>query len=70
MMESTSSSLGDLQGEEFIVDNENENVTEDWILPIIRKGMICKKFIFQLKSKYVYEMMEENIEMKDCEYDA
>ena len=26
MMESSSTSLGDLQGEEFVIDNENEDV--------------------------------------------
>jgi len=32
--------------------------------------MIYKKFIFQLKSKYVCEMMEGDMEIKDCEYDV
>jgi len=32
--------------------------------------MIYKKSFFQLKSNYVYEMMEGDLEMKDCEYDA
>ena len=35
MMESSSVSLGDLQGEEFAVDNDHEEVKEDWLLPII-----------------------------------
>jgi len=35
MMESSSISLGDLQGEQFTVDNENEDVRGDWVLPII-----------------------------------
>jgi len=35
MMESSVISLGELQGEEFIVDNENEDIKGDWILPII-----------------------------------
>ena len=37
MMESNSISLGDLQGEEFTVDNENEDVKGDWVLLIIKK---------------------------------
>jgi len=28
-----------------------------------------EKFVFQLKGKYVCEMVEENLEIKDCEYD-
>ena len=35
MMESSSVSLGDLQGERFIVDNDHEEVKEDWVIPII-----------------------------------
>ena len=31
--------------------------------------MIYKKFIFQLKSKHVWEMMEGGLEIKYCEYD-
>jgi len=34
MMESSSVSLGDLQGEEFIIDNGHEKVKGDWVLPI------------------------------------
>jgi len=49
MMESNSISLGDLQGEEFTVDNENKDIKGDWVLPIIQKDMIYKKFIFRLK---------------------
>ena len=70
MMESSSISLGDLQGEEFVVDNDHEEVKGDWVLPIIQKDMIYKKSIFQLKSKYVCEMMEGDLEIKDCEYDV
>jgi len=33
MMESSSISLVDLQGEEFTVDNENEDVKGDWVFP-------------------------------------
>ena len=44
IMESSSISLGDLQGEEFVVDNEE--VKGDWVLPIIQKDMIYKKSIF------------------------
>jgi len=40
MMESNSISLGDLQREEFTVNNKNEVVNEDWILSIIPKNMI------------------------------
>ena len=70
MMESSEISLGDLQGEEFTVDNEIENdVKGDQVIPIIQKDMIYKKSIFQLKSKYVCEMMEGDLETKDCEYD-
>ena len=32
--------------------------------------MIYKKFTFQLKSKYVCEMIEGDLEIKDCEYDV
>ena len=46
MMESSTISLDDLQGEEFIVNNENEDVKGDWVLPIIQKDMIYKKSIF------------------------
>ena len=34
MMESSSINLGDLKEEEFTVDNENEDVKEDWVLYI------------------------------------
>jgi len=37
-MESSAINLGDLQGEEFTMDNENEDVNS-WILPIIQKDM-------------------------------
>ena len=69
-MESNSISLGNLQGEEFIIDNENEDVKGDWVLPIIQKDMMYKKFTFQLKSKYVCKMMEGDLKIKDCEYDV
>ena len=32
--------------------------------------MIYKKFIFQLKSEYVCEMMEGDLDTNDCEYDV
>ena len=67
MMKSSSVSLGDLQGEEFVVDNGNEEVKGDYVLLIIQKDMIYKKSIFQLKSKYVCEMMEGDLKIKDCE---
>ena len=35
MMESSSISLDELQGEEFIIDNESEDVKVDWVFPII-----------------------------------
>jgi len=70
MMKNSSISLGDLQGEKFTVDNKNEDVKGDWVLPIIQKYTIYKKFIFQLKSKYVCEMMKGDLEIKDCEYDV
>ena len=31
--------------------------------------MICAKSISQLKSKYICEIMEGDLEIKDCEYD-
>ena len=65
MMESSWISLGVLQGEQCIVDNENENVKGDWVLPIIQKEMIYKKSIFQLKSKYIWKMMEGDLAIKD-----
>ena len=46
------------------------HVKGDWDLPIIKKDMIYKKFIFQLKSKYVCEIVEGDLEIKDCEYDV
>jgi len=64
MMESSAISLSDLQGEEFTVDNENEDVKGDWVLPIIQKDIIYKKSIFQLKSKYICEMMEGDLQIK------
>jgi len=70
MMKSNAISLCELQGEEFTVDNENEDVKGDWVLPIILKDMIYKKSIFQLKSKYVCEMMEGDLQIKDCENDV
>ena len=39
MAESSSVSLGDLQWEEFVVDNDREEVKGDWVLPIIQKDM-------------------------------
>jgi len=69
MMESSSVSLGDLQGEQFVIDNNHKEVKGDWVLPLIQKDMIYKKSIFQLKSKCVCEMMEGDLEIKNCEYD-
>jgi len=46
MMESSAVSLGDLQGEEFVVDNNHEEVKGDWVLPIIQKDMIYKNLFF------------------------
>ena len=70
MMESSSISLGDLQGQEFVVDNNHEEIKGDWVLPIIQKDMIYEKSIFQLKGKYVCEKTEGDLEIKDCEYDV
>ena len=39
-MEKSLINLGDLQGEEFIIDNENEDVKGAWVPPIIQKDMI------------------------------
>ena len=69
MMESSAINLGELQGEEFTVDNENEDVKGHWVLPIIQKDIIYKKSTFQLKSKYVCEIMKGDLEIKDFEYD-
>ena len=52
------------------MDNENEDVKGDWVFLIIQKDMIYKNSIFSLKSKYVCEMMEGNLEIKDCQYDV
>ena len=49
IMESSSISLGDLQEEEFVVDNKNEKVKRDWILPMIQKDMIYKKIHLSIK---------------------
>jgi len=65
MMECSSLSFSDL-----VVHNENEEVKENWALPIIQKDEIYKKFIFQLKSKYICEMMEEDLQKKECNYDV
>jgi len=46
MMKSSSISLVDLQGEEFVVDNDKEEDKGDWFLPIIRKDMMYKKLSF------------------------
>jgi len=70
MIESSAISRGDLQAEEFTVDNDHEDVKGDWVLPIIQKDMIYKRSIFQLKSKCVCAIMERYLEIKDCEYDV
>ena len=70
MMENNSINLGDLQGEEFIGDNDNEEVKGDQVISIIQKDMIYKIFIFQLKSKYVCKRMAGDLEIKDCEDDV
>jgi len=62
--------FGDLQEEEFVVDNDHVEVKWDWVLPIIQKDMIHEKSIFQLKSEYVCEMMEGDLEIEDCQYDV
>ena len=70
MMKSSSISVDDLQEEEFIADNENEDVKGDWVLLIIQKDIAYKTFIFQLKSNKVCEMMEEDLEIKECQYNV
>ena len=45
LMKSGSISLRDLQGEEFIIDNENDDAKGDSTIPIIQKDMIYKNFI-------------------------
>ena len=42
----------------------------DWTLPIIQKYMIYKKFIFQLKCKYICEMVEGDLGIKESEHDV
>ena len=49
MMESSSISLGNLQGEEFVLDNENKEINEDWVLPITQTDMIYKKIYLSIK---------------------
>jgi len=68
MMKNTPISLGDIQGEEFVVDNENEEVKANWVLPIIQKDMIYKSRPFNWI--YVCETMEGDLEIKHCEYDV
>ena len=51
MMKSSSISLGDLQGEEFVIDNDHEEVKGDWILPIIQKDMINKRIHLLIKKQ-------------------
>jgi len=70
MIESSSVSPCNLLGEEFVVDTDYEKVKGDWVILIIQKDMIYKKFIFKLKSKYVCEMIEGDLEIKDCEYNV
>ena len=40
------------------------------ILPIIQKDEIYQKSILKLKSKYICERIEGDIEIKDCEYEV
>jgi len=70
IMKSRSISLGSLQEEEFVVDNDNKEVQGDRVIHIIQKDMNYKKFIFQLKNKYACEMMEGDLEIKNYEYDV
>ena len=59
IMKNSSISLGDLQEEEYIIDDVNEDVKGDWVVPIIHKDIIYKKkLVFQLKKKYAREIME------------
>ena len=39
MMKSSSVSLGDLQGEEFVVDDDHDKVKGDWVPSIIQKNI-------------------------------
>jgi len=49
MIESSSISFDDLQGEEFITDSEEEEDKRDCLLPIIQKDMIYKKIHLSIK---------------------
>lgn len=49
MMKSSLISMGDLQGEEFIIDNEDEDVKRDCVLPIIHKEIIYEKLYLSIK---------------------
>ena len=49
MMKSSLISLGDLQGEKFIIDNENKDVKGDWVIPIIHKEIIYEKLHLSIK---------------------
>ena len=42
IMESIAISLGNFQGKEFTVDNENEDVKENWIIPMTLEDIIYK----------------------------
>lgn len=54
MKESSAIILGDLQKEEFVVNNENEKVKGDWVILIIQKNMIYKNPYFNYRvSTYV-----------------
>jgi len=68
-IESSSTSIGDPQGKEFTIDNENESIKIDGVIPIMRKDMIYKKIIFQSKSEYICEMVEWDLEINDSQYD-
>ena len=37
---------------------------------MIQKDMIYKMSIFELKNKYVSEIVEGDLPIKDCEYDV
>ena len=46
MMESSAISLRELQGEEFTMDNENEDVKGNWVLSITQKIRSTKNSSF------------------------
>mgnify|MGYP000988156972 CR=1 FL=1 len=61
-------SIGSLRGETFTIDNEQEKeIGQDWIMPIVHKKEIYQNSIFKLKSKFICERMEGDLEVRECE---